>query len=245
MGDRLLDGVRHPDRDTDGLRRRHLRVARRPINGDAGHRAGRTPAGRHRRRRSSPTGWRSTGRELVNRRPLTAEALRKRGERLLSQSAETGRDETLHHAYPFIIDELAADEARILWLLATDGKQAYMDVRDRGYVPFTTEPVAEHMAMVGTDAGCRHPDRTPVYLRNLERLGLITFEQNPADDLKRYQVLEAQPHIEAAHESARRLKTVYGRFCLTDLGVEFCETCLPVSVDLERSRARFRRESNE
>ena len=183
--------------------------------------------------------------ELVDRRPLTAEALRERGERLLSQSAEVGRGETLHPAYPSILDELAADEARILRLLADDDTQAYMDVRDRGYIPFTTELVAEHMTMVGTDAGCRHPDRTPVYLQNLERLGLITFEQNPVDDLKRYQVLEAQPHIEAARESARRPKTVYGRFYLTDLGVEFCETCLPVSVDYERSRARFRRESGE
>ena len=92
-----------------------------------------------------------------------------------------------------------------------------MDIHDRRYIPFTTEPVAEHITMAGTDAGCRYPDRTPVYLRNLERLGLITFEQNPVDDLNRYQVLEAQPHIEAARETVRRPKTVYSRFYLTDL----------------------------
>jgi hypothetical protein len=183
--------------------------------------------------------------ELADRRPLTAETLRERGERLLSKSAEVGRDETFHPAYPSILDELAADEARILRLLATEGTQAYMDVRDRGYIPFTTEPVAEHMTMVGTDAGCRRPERTPTYLQNLERLALVAFSQDPIDDLKRYQVLEAQPHIEAARESARRPKTVYGRLYLTDLGVGFCEACLPVRVDLEHSRARFRRESGE
>ena len=183
--------------------------------------------------------------ELADRRPLTAETLRERGERLLSESAEVGRDETFHPAYPSILDELAADEARILRLLATEGTQAYMDVRDRGYIPFTTEPVAEHMTMVGTDAGCRRPERTPTYLQNLERLALVAFSQDPIDDLKRYQVLEAQPHIEAARESARRPKTVYGRLYLTDLGVGFCEACLPVRVDLEHSRARFRRESGE
>ena len=183
--------------------------------------------------------------ELADRRPLTAETLRERGERLLSKSAEVGRDETFHPAYPSILDELAADEARILRLLATEGTQAYMDVRDRGYIPFTTEPVAEHMTMVGTDAGCRRPERTPTYLQNLERLALVAFSQDPIDDLKRYQVLEAQPHIEAARESARRPKTVYGRLYLTDLGVGFCEACLPVRVDLEHSRAQFRRESGE
>ena len=181
--------------------------------------------------------------ELVDRRPLTAGALRERGGRLLSESAEVGRDEILHPAYPSILDELAADEARVLRLLATDGTQAYMDVRDRGYIPFTTELVAEHMTMVGTDAGCRHPERTPLYLENLERLGLVAFAEDPIDDLKHYQVLEAQTHIEDARESAKRPKTVYGSLYLTDLGVDFCETCLPVEVDIERSRARFRRES--
>lgn len=183
--------------------------------------------------------------EIADRRPVTAETLRERGERLLSKSAEVGRDESLHPAYPSILDELAADEARILRLLATDGTQAYMDVRDRGYVPFSSRLVAEHMTMVGADAGCRLPERTPIYLQNLERLGLVTFEEDPIDDLKRYQVLEAQPHIEAAREAAKRPKTVYGSLYLTDLGVDFCETCLPVSVDLERSRARFRREAEE
>ena len=183
------------------------------------------------------------GDEIADRRPVTAETLCERGERLLSKSAKVGRDESLHPAYPSILDGLAADEARILRLLATDGTQAYMDVRDRGYIPFSSRLVAEHMTMVGADAGCRLPERTPIYLRNLERLGLVTFEEGPIDELKRYQVLEAQPHTEAAREAAKRPETVYGSLYLTDLGVDFCEACLPISVDLERSRARFRREA--
>ncbi len=183
--------------------------------------------------------------EMVDRRPVTAEVLRERGEKLLSKSAEVGRDEAIHPAYPSILDDLAADEARILRLLAIEGTQAYMDVRDRGYVPFSSTLVAEHLTRVGADAGCRHPERTPIYLQNLERLGLIAFSEDPIDDLKRYQVLEAQPHIEAAREAARRPKTVYGSLYLTEMGVEFCETCLPVSIDYERARTRFRRESGE
>jgi hypothetical protein len=183
--------------------------------------------------------------EMVDRRPVTAEVLRERGEKLLSKSAEVGRDEGIHPAFPSILDELAADEARILRLLATEGTQAAMDVRDRGYVPFKSSLVAEDLTRVGADAGCRHPERTPIYLQNLERLGLTTFSDDPIDDLKRYQVLEAQPHIEAARDAAKRPKTVYGSLYLSELGVEFCETCLPVSVDDERARTRFRRESGE
>jgi hypothetical protein len=181
--------------------------------------------------------------EMVDRRPVTAEVLRERGEKLLSKSAEVGRGEVMHPAYPSILEDLAADEARILRLLATDGTQAYMDVRDRGYVPFTSTLVAKHLTRVGADAGCRHPDRTPIYLRNLRRMGLVTFSEDPIDDLKQYQVLEAQPHIEAAREAARRPKTVYGSLSLSEMGVDFCVACLPVDVHVELPRSRFRRES--
>jgi hypothetical protein len=183
--------------------------------------------------------------EMVDRRPLTAELLRERGEKLLSTSAEVDRGEAIHPAFPSILDDLAADEARILRLLATDGTQAYMDVRDGGYVPFQSTLVAERLTRVGADAGCRHTERTPIYLRNLERLGLITFSDDPIDDLKRYQVLEAQPHIEAARDAATRPKTVYGSLYLSEMGVAFCETCLPETVEYERARTRFRRESGE
>ena len=181
--------------------------------------------------------------EMVDRRPVTAEVLRERGEKLLSKSAEVGRGEVMHPAYPSILEDLAADEARILRLLATEGTQAYMDVRDRGYIPFTTSLVAQHLTRVGADAGCRHPDRTPIYLRNLKRQGLVTFSEDPIDDLKQYQVLEAQPHIEAAREAARRPKTVYGSLSLSEMGVDFCVACLPVDVHVELPRSRFRRES--
>ncbi|MFQ3320378.1 MAG: hypothetical protein ACI8UR_001132 [Natronomonas sp.] len=178
--------------------------------------------------------------EVPGRRPLTKEAVRERGERLLSKSAEVGRNEAVHPAYPSILDELAGDEARILRLLATEGTQACMNVRDKRYVPFKSHLIAEHLSMVGGDAGCRHPERTPIYLQNLERLGLITFSDEPIDDLKRYQVLEAQPHIEKAREAANRPKTVYVSLYLTDLGIDFCETCLPVDIEFTRAQTRFR-----
>lgn len=180
--------------------------------------------------------------ELVDSRPITREALRERGERLLSKSAELGRDEAFHPAYPSILDSLSADEARILRLFATTGIQACIDVYDRRYIPFSLTLVARNLSTVGNDAGCRHPERTPIYLQNLERLGLIRFSDEPVEDLKRYQVLDAQPHIEAAIEKAKRPKTVYGSIQLTELGIDFCEICLPVAVDHRTQRRRFRGE---
>lgn len=179
-----------------------------------------------------------------DRRPVTRESLRKRGSELLSKSAEIGRDETLHPAFSSILDQLAADEARILRLFGTEGRQPSVDIRDKGYIPFKSTLIAENLTRVGSDAGCRHPDRTPIYLQNLERLGLIVFSDEPVENLKEYQVLEAQPHIENAREKAKRPKPVYGSIHLTDFGIDFCEVCLPFEVGVEYRETKLRKESD-
>lgn len=179
---------------------------------------------------------------LVDDRPMTREQLQKRGKRLLDRSAEVGHDEGIHPAFASILSDLAADEARILRLLAQDGVQACLDIYDRRYIPFSKELVARRLSMVGSDAGCRHPERTPIYLQNLERLGLIRFGDEPVENLKRYQVLDAQPHIEAAMEKAKRPTTSYGNIRLTEFGLEFCTVCLPVEINHDRQRRRFRGE---
>jgi len=175
-------------------------------------------------------------------RPVTREELQDRGKKLLSRSAEVGRDEDIHPSYPRILDQLATDEARILRLLATEGRQACVDVYEKRYIPFKSWLVARNLSMVGNDAGCRDPTRTPLYLQNLKRLGLIQFSDDPVENLKRYQVLDAQPHIEQAIEETRRPKTTYKRIELTDFGIDFCETCLPFEVNHRLQRRRFHRE---
>lgn len=177
--------------------------------------------------------------EVVDGPRLTREQLRTDWERLLSRSAELDQDESLHPAFPAIIDQLAADEARILRLLAAEGPQPAISVYERGYVPFRTHLVAPHLTRMGGDAGCRQPERTQVYTTNLERLGLVEFREDTVENMKAYQVLEAQPQVEAAMEEARWPKTVYGVARLTDLGIEFCEVVLSDPVEGHRKSSRF------
>ena len=178
--------------------------------------------------------------ELDEGRPVTAAALRERGEDLLDRSADVGSHEAFHPAYPSILDSLSTDEARILRLLAAEGPQPCVNVRDKGYVPFRSRLVARHLSAVGGDAGCRAPERTPIYLGNLRRLGLVRVAEEPVEDLKRYQVLDAQSHVEAAIDAAKRPTTVYRSLRLTELGIDFCEACLPVTVEHGHGRRRFR-----
>ena len=166
-------------------------------------------------------------------RLLSAEVLRERGARLLELSADVDHDESIHPAFPRVLNELAADEARILRLLATEGPQPSVDIRDVGWVPISSELVAAGLSMIGAEAGCRHEGRTPAYLNNLKRLGLVWFSDEPVRNVKRYQVLQAQPHVADAIEECRRAKTIRRSIHLTPFGVDFCRVCLPVEVAAE------------
>jgi hypothetical protein len=175
--------------------------------------------------------WLDTHREeAVDDRPLTRDALAERGAQLISQSAEVGRDESVHPAFGSIIQQLSTDEARILRVLAVDGPQGVVDIYDRQYLPPKKWRVARNLTMLGRDAGCRTQRRTPVYVRNLRRLGVVEISEDPIDELKRYEVIEAQSHVEQARTRAKRPRTEYKRLQLTDLGVEFCELCFPFEV---------------
>lgn len=171
--------------------------------------------------------------EAIRSRPLTREALEERGARLISRSSDVGRDESIHPAFASMLDQLSTDEARILRLLATQGPQGVIDVYNRQYLPPKRTRVARNLTMLGRDAGCRIQRRTPVYVQNLQRLGVAEVSDEPIQNLKRYEVIEAQSHVERARALAKRPRTEYKRVQLTDLGVEFCELCFPFDVRVD------------
>jgi hypothetical protein len=156
--------------------------------------------------------------------------LRQRGYELLERSADVEADEDAHPAYERILTQLAPDEARILRLLATKGAQPAVDVKTWRPLGVGSQTVAPGLSMIGAEAGCRYPDRVPAYLNNLFRLGLVWFSREPLDDPRVYQVLEAQPDVIEASKRAGRASTVRRSIHLTPFGIDFCETCLPLST---------------
>ena len=160
-------------------------------------------------------------------RDSSAEALRRRGEELLRQSADVAAEQDSHPAYMRILDVLAPDEARILRFLARGGPQPSVDVR--AGLPLASELIAQGQTMIAEEAGCRYDDRIYAYLDNLHRLGLIWFSREPLRDAQRYLVLEAQPAVVAAlEEGGRTARTVRRSVVLTPFGTDFCEACLPL-----------------
>lgn len=161
--------------------------------------------------------------------------LREQGMELLARSADVGEEEEFHPAYERILADLAPDEGRVLRLLATKGAQPAVDVKTWRPLGIGSQTVAPGLSMIGAAAGCRHVERVPAYLNNLFRLGMIWFSREPLDDVTTYQVLEAQPEVIEAMKQAGRGSTVRRSIHLTPFGVDFCETCLPLSAaELER-----------
>jgi len=169
------------------------------------------------------------GRQDSNGTPQL-DPLMARGAALLEQSADVEFDEEGHPAYEDILSHLAPDEARVLRLLATKGAQASVDVKTWRPLGIGAQTVAGGLNMIGAEAGCRYTDRVPAYLNNLFRLGLIWFSREPLDDPGLYQVIEAQPEAVEAMKRAGRATTMRRSILLTPFGIDFCETCLPLST---------------
>lgn len=153
--------------------------------------------------------------------------LRERWEELLDLSNEVGIEVDGHPAFAGILGQLHPDEARILRLLATEGPQASVDVRNWRPFGIGSHVVAPGLNMIGQHAGALMPERVGVYLSNLFRLGLIWFSRDPVPEIAPYQVLEAQPQVTEALQRAGRGTTVRRSVRLTPFGEQFCAACLP------------------
>jgi Abortive infection alpha len=212
------------------------RIARAAVTGQEPGELFRSTGAEIRERTRRVLGIGTGAEEMAVMTPEAAEAereearksLRERGEELLRRSADVNFDEGSHPAYARILDDLSPDEARILRLLAQDGPQPAVDVRS-GLVPLksTSELIAAGLSMIGPEAGCRHLEDVPAYLNNLFRLGLVWFSSEPLHDPLRYQVLEAQPQVAEAMNTAGHTRTVRRSIHLTPFGADFCELCLP------------------
>jgi hypothetical protein len=186
---------------------------------------------------SGPPGGRGAGLALMRRPPREEKppppevTLRKRGAELLRESADVSTDDRTHPAYARIISELAPDESRILRLLASDGPQPTVDVRALNLIGVGSQLVAKELSMIGPEAGCRHLERMPEYLINLQRLALIEFADDAIADPSRYQVVEAQPDVLEVIKETTRAKTEHRSLRLTPFGQRFCDVCLPLDID--------------
>ena len=161
-----------------------------------------------------------------------ARSLRERGGDLLDRAADVHTDnDPVHPGFARIIDQLAPDEARILKLLINEGPQGIVYVNKAAPFGFGAREIARRLSMIGHEAGCLHKDLVPAYLDNLVSHGLVAIRRDALDDELPYQVIEAQPEVVEALDSAGgtvfRGQITRRSVHLTDFGRAFCQVCFP------------------
>lgn len=165
--------------------------------------------------------------------PLTEQALRERFHALLERSREPAPpDDEPHPAFARIVDSLSPDEARIIVLLCREGPRPIVAVRAAPLIGRGAQTVLENVSLVGEQAGCHRPERTPAYIDNLCRLGVTERHDEELVGNEDYEVLASRREVteaedEIQEERNQRASVDRGQLRLTRLGQLLCEVCLP------------------
>jgi hypothetical protein len=139
-----------------------------------------------------------------NAEPTNTEALsskmRELLERALDNSTSSSQMELFHH----ILDQLVADEARIISALSDGAPSPLVSVHDWTRRRVQGRAVLENASLVGRTANVALPDMVPSYVSHLLSLGLV--EVGPEDpDLKDdYEILMAESSVLQAIKTASR-----------------------------------------
>lgn len=121
-------------------------------------------------------------------------------DRALDQSTRGSQVELFHH----ILDQLVADEARIIGALSDGSASPLVNVHAWARPRVPGRPVLENASLIGRSANLALPAMVPTYVGHLLSLGLL--ETGPEDpDLKvDYEVLMAESMVLQAIKSASR-----------------------------------------
>jgi hypothetical protein len=121
-------------------------------------------------------------------------------DRALDQSTKSSQVELFHH----ILDQLVADEARIIGALSDGSASAAMNVYDWTRRRTPGRAVLENASLVGRNANVALPQMVPTYVSHLLSLGLVEIGPEDPDLKDDYEILTAEPAILRSIESASR-----------------------------------------
>jgi hypothetical protein len=121
-------------------------------------------------------------------------------DRALDQSTSGSQVELFHH----ILDQLVADEARIIGALSDGSSSPAVNIYDWTRRRTPGRAVLENASLIGRSANVALPEMVPTYVSHLLSLGLV--EMGPEDtDLKAdYEILMAETTVLRAIADASR-----------------------------------------
>jgi hypothetical protein len=125
--------------------------------------------------------------------------MRERYLNLLAAAMDGDTAARVHPAFLTVLRQLTPDEVRILSTFQHDGPYPLVTVGARYRFGERLSTELRHFSLLGTQAGCEHPERVAMYIDNLCRLGLAELRPvRIADDTRMFRPLEAHPEVQAA-----------------------------------------------
>ena len=125
--------------------------------------------------------------------------LRERYLNLLAAAMDGDAAARVHPAFLNVLRQLTPDEVRIISTFQHDGPYPLITVSARYRFGERLSTELRHFSLLGTQAGCEHPERIPMYIDNLCRLGLAELRPvRIADDTRSFRPLESHAQVKAA-----------------------------------------------
>jgi len=133
-------------------------------------------------------------------------ALHTKMTRLLDRSLEQSTCETRLELYSRIVDQLVADEARILRALSDGTPSPLINVYSQSRWWSLPRAVLTNTCLVGHTAGVTLPTMVPTYVANLLQLGLVEIGPRAVESEPGYEVLMAEPNVQRAIADAQEAR---------------------------------------
>jgi Abortive infection alpha len=171
---------------------------------------------------------------------------------LLAAASDSAFADEVHPAFLEVMNQLHRDELRILQTFDHDGPYPVVSVSSRLQHGGGSRVELRHFSLLGERAACRHPERTPAYLDNLARLGLIEIRPTRVtDDLRVFEELESHPAVMAVRATIEQRPAVrvgpvseaivadvnYKSLLVTSFGRQFRDVCFHRSDSLPAGAA--------
>jgi hypothetical protein len=121
-------------------------------------------------------------------------------DRALDHSTRSSQVELFHH----ILDQLVADEARIIGALSDGSVSPLVNVHDWTRRRVLGRAVLENASLIGRSANVALPAMVPAYVSHLLSLGLVEIGPEDPDLKDDYEVLMAETSVLRAIKSASR-----------------------------------------
>lgn len=125
--------------------------------------------------------------------------MRERYLNLLAAAMDGSRADRVHPAFLAVLRQMTPDEVRIVSLFQHDGPYPVVTVQARYKFGGAVGTELRNFSLLGENAGCEHPERTPLYIDNLVRLGVAELRAvRVSEDTRPFKAVEAHRDVVAA-----------------------------------------------